>query len=47
MNFMVFIKIFKKSFKNALLKAKNDNDFHKVLGITYSISKITKKNKKN
>lgn len=46
MNFRLFIKIFKKSFKNALLKAKNDNGFHKVLGINYTIEKLVKKNKK-
>lgn len=42
MKFREFIKIFKKSFKNALLKAKNDNDFHKVLGIDCTIKKIKK-----
>lgn len=45
MNFREFIKILKSAFNNALLKVKNDDDFHKILGISYIIEKAIKKNK--
>ena len=47
MYFRNFILILKISIKKSLRKIKNDEDFHKVLGITYSVERLIKKNKKN
>jgi len=43
--FREFIIIFIISLKNAIVKIKSDKNFHKVLGITYTIEKVIKKNK--